>query len=122
MDQIARGSDTHRVGFAIPLRVRQNVGSVFALDDARIFNAAGPLARLLLVLGGIKHRLVAAREVNAVVALSQPKARGVAANLHGAGIVLRAIKNEDLAVAHNGRGIEGMQRFPVNGCFRKADP
>ena len=116
--QVARGGDADRVGLAVPLRVGEHIGAVFELDDARIFNAAGPLARFLVVFSGIKDGSARAREMDAIDALRHAEARGVHADLHGAGVVFRAIEHVDLAVADNGCGIEGMERLPLRGSLQ----
>ena len=52
-------------------------------------------------------------------ALSASPSRDVCiANLHRARVILRAIQHEHLAVAHDGCGIEGVQRLPVRGCLK----
>src|ERR1700676_942271 len=53
MCQVARRRDTYRVGLAIPLRISKNVGSIFGFDNARIFNPAWPLPRLLRIFSRV---------------------------------------------------------------------
>ncbi len=116
--QVARGCDPNGVGFAVPLRIREHIRAILTFHDARIFDAAGPLAGLLVVFGRRKHRLADAREVDSIRALRQPQPRGMSANLHRARAVLGAIQHIHFAFAHNRCGIEGVQRLPGHRRLR----
>ena len=120
VDEIGRGGDADGVGLAVVLGVGEDValvgwGAVRGFDETWVFDAAGPLARLLGVVGGEEDGLGEAGEVEAVGAGGKAEARGVAADLHGAGVVFRAIEDEDLSVANDRGGVEGVECFPVDG-------
>src|SRR5581483_3045509 len=100
---------------AVPLGVGEDVRAVGAFDDAGIFAAAGPLALLFGIVIGIEDGLGAALEVDAVVAFGESEARGVEADAHFAGVVLGAVEDADFAVAHDGGGVDGVERFPMHG-------
>src|SRR5437867_10167523 len=57
---------------AVPLRVREHVGTVLRLDDTRILDSPGPLVLPLRVRVGIQHGRAAAREAQSIRALRQP--------------------------------------------------
>src|SRR5438034_7113172 len=58
-------------------RSREDVGTVLRLDDTGVLHATGPFVRPLRVRVGIEHGRAAAGEVETVLALRQPDARGV---------------------------------------------
>src|ERR1700735_5687784 len=83
MNEISRSGDSDIVGLTIPLGVSKNVGAVFALDDARIFDPSRPFLTLLRVDIGIENGSRLSREVDTIVARSQAEAGGVHADGHG---------------------------------------
>ncbi len=101
------------------MRIREDVGAVWSLDQARIFDSSGPLAGVLGVLGREEYRRRETVEVKAVGAGSEAKARGVHPDLHGAGIVFGTVENEDFSVADDGGGIEGVEGLPVGRLGKK---
>ena len=54
-------------------------------------------------------------EVEAVGAFGEAETRGVEADAHFAGVVFSAVENDHLAGADDGGGIEGVERFPLDG-------
>ncbi len=118
VDEIGRGGDADGVGDVVVLGVGEGVGPVIPFDDARIFDATWPLARLLGVRGGEEGRIGAAGEGRAVGAGGKAEAGGVAADLHGAGVVFGAVEDSDPAVADDRGWVEGVQRLPVHGRVR----
>ncbi len=115
VEEIGRGGDADGVGLVVVLGVGEDVGAVGGFDEAWVFDAAGPLAGFLGVVGGEEDGLGEAGEVEAVGGGGEAEARGVAADLHGAGVVFGAVEDEDLVVANNGGGVEGVESLPLHG-------
>src|SRR4029077_17526326 len=105
-DQISRRGNRQARHVAIPLCVREHVCAVVRLHDPWVLDPPGPLIRSLRIRVWVEHRGRAAREVQAVRALGEAEARGMAADLLLPACVLRAVQEKDPAIAHNRRGIE----------------
>ena len=66
VEEVFGGGDADGVGYAVPLGVGEDVGAVGRLDDAGVFDSAGPLAGLLSVGGGVEDGFGQAGEGGAV--------------------------------------------------------
>ena len=72
MDEVFGGGDADGVGDAVPLGVGEDVASIRALDDARVFDSTGPLAGLLGVGRGIEDGLGSRVKVTPSVLEARP--------------------------------------------------
>src|SRR2546426_868431 len=63
VDEVPGRRDGESGDAAVPLRVREDVGTVLRLDDTGVLHSAGPFVRPLRVRVGIEHGHAAAREL-----------------------------------------------------------
>ena len=66
VDEVWRARYANGVGLAVVLGVGQDVRAIRCFDEARIFDAAGPLAGLLGVVGGEEDGFGKAGEMEAI--------------------------------------------------------
>src|ERR1700753_480447 len=108
VNEVGGSGDTDGVSDAVPLCVSKNITLVwsafFTLDNAGIFYAAGPLARLLSIEVWVTNSLGRAGEGDAVGGDGEAETGGVFPDLHLAGVVLSAIEDIDFVVTDDGGG------------------